>query len=147
MTIPNHIALGLIIGKVTGDYTLAISTSLLLDCDHFVSLYKHGALKSFKLFWKTTTDAKDLWGDQRGILHNLFSVMLVFFAVYFSFGISIATTIGLSHLGHISLDAISKADSWLFRPFSNLKTRGFIPYYSTYEIIFFVGLILIFFLL
>lgn len=59
MTIPNHFALGLIIGKVTGNYELAISISVLLDCDHFIALAKHGKLKDWKTFWEATTDSED----------------------------------------------------------------------------------------
>ncbi|OGJ00890.1 hypothetical protein A3I95_02210 [Candidatus Nomurabacteria bacterium RIFCSPLOWO2_02_FULL_44_12] len=62
MTLPSHIALGLIIGKVTGNYGLAISTSVLIDCDHFISLYKHGVLRSFKEFWKAETNPEGVCG-------------------------------------------------------------------------------------
>jgi membrane-bound metal-dependent hydrolase YbcI (DUF457 family) len=145
MTIPNHIILGLIIGKLTGNYELAVTTSVLVDCDHFVSLYKHDALKSFKSFWKAESDPEDPWGDQRGVLHTLFSVILTTSLSYFLFSPMIALIVGLSHFGHIFLDAISDSDSWPFRPFSNFRIRGFIPYYSKYEVLFFVGLLLIFF--
>ncbi len=147
MTTPNHLALGLIIGKVTGNYTLAVSTSVLLDVDHFLSLYKHGALKSWKKFWKVDTNPEDPWGDERGVLHTLLSVFVVTSLCLFLFNPIIALTWFLAHFGHIFLDYISDSDSWVFRPFSNFKTRGFVPYYSKYEILFFVFLMGIFFIL
>lgn len=145
MTTPNHIALGLIIGKLTGNYGLAVVVSLAIDCDHLASIYKHGYYKSLKLFWETETNPEDPWGDQRGGVHTLFSVVLTTSISYFLFSSAIALVVGLSHLGHILLDAISDSDSWPFRPFSNFRTRGFIPYCSKYEIYFFIGLVLIFF--
>jgi membrane-bound metal-dependent hydrolase YbcI (DUF457 family) len=144
MTIPNHLALGLIIGGATGHYEIAVAVSVLLDCDHFIPLAKHGLLKNFKVFWKATTSPKDSFGDQRGFLHTIFAVFVTTFLSYFLFGIHVATVVGLSHFGHILLDAISKTDSFPFRPFSNFRVRGFVPYYSKYEILFFVGLMSIF---
>ena len=147
MTIPNHFALGLIIGKITGNYVLATSVSVLLDCDHFIALAKHGKLKDWKTFWQATTDSEDSYNDQRGFLHTFFSVFLTTTIAYFVFAPAIALVTGLSHLGHIFLDTISDSDSWPLRPFSNLKIRGFVPYYSKYEILFFFALVSIFFLL
>ncbi len=139
--------LGLIIGKVTGNYTLATSVSVLVDCDHLISLHKHGALRSWKKFWEAETNPEDPWGDQRGILHTLFSVFFGTSLVAFLFGPMIGGTWFLSHFGHIFLDYISDSDTWVFKPFSNFKTRGFVPYYSKYEVLFFLGLVVIFFLI
>jgi membrane-bound metal-dependent hydrolase YbcI (DUF457 family) len=147
MTIPNHFALGLIIGKVTGNYILAVPISVLLDCDHFVALYKHGEMKDWKTFWKATTNSEDSYGDQRGVLHTFFAIFLTTLISYFVFSPFTALVVALSHLGHIFLDLISDADSWPFRPFSNFKVRGFVPYYSKHETVFFIGLIAIFFLI
>lgn len=147
MTIPNHLALGLIIGKVTGSYEIAIATSVLLDCDHFIPLAKHGLMKNFKGFWKAITDSEDKFHDQRGILHNIFALLIIISLSSIIFGPQVALVVGLSHFGHIFLDAISDSDSWPFRPFSNFKLRGFIPYYSKYEILNFFMFIAIFILL
>ena len=147
MTIPNHLALGLIIGKATGSYEIAVATSVLLDCDHFIPLAKHGLLKNFKVFWSSIIKPEDRFGDQRGILHNILALFATTLFSYFLFGPHVALVIGLSHFGHIFLDMISDTDSRLFRPFSDFKTRGFIPYYSRYEVLFFLGLVLIFLVL
>ena len=143
MTLPTHIILGFIIGKATGSYELAVLTSVAVDTDHLVSYARHGALKSPKLFWKAITDQEDPWGDQRGIFHNLLSLVILTSAAYFLFGQAISMIFGLSYAGHLLLDAISDSDSWFFRPFSNFRTRGFIPYYSKFEALFFAALILI----
>ena len=147
MTTPNHLALGLIIGKVTGNYPLAVSVSVLLDGDHFISFYKHGVSKSFKKIWELGTNTEDPWGDERGILHNLLAVFVASTLFTFLFGPIVGGVWFLAHFGHIFLDYISDSDSWVFRPFSNFKTRGFIPYYSKYEILFFVFLITVFYLI
>ncbi len=147
MTIPNHLALGLIIGKLTGNYGIAVSASVLIDCDHFIALARHGKLKDWKMFWEAITDPEDSFSDQRGALHTLFSALVVALASYFLFSPIITLTLALSHVGHLLLDTISDSDSWPLRPFSNVRVRGFIPYYSKYEILFFFALLLIFFLL
>ena len=147
MTIPNHLALGLIIGKVTGQYEVAIATSLLIDCDHFVSLHKHGVLKSWKLFWETSTNEKDPWGDQRGVLHTFLSVFIVGIVSYLLFSFSLFSALMLSHFGHIFLDLFSRSNSFPFRPFSSIRIKGLIPYYSRYEVLFFLLLMCIFYFL
>jgi membrane-bound metal-dependent hydrolase YbcI (DUF457 family) len=143
MTIPNHFALGLIIGKLTGNYSVALPVSVLLDCDHFIALHRHGQMKDWKTFWAATTNSEDEHGDQRGVLHNFFAVAVTSLISYFIFGPAIALVVGLSHLGHLFLDIISDADSWPFRPFSNYKTRGFV-HYAKSEIYFFLFLAVVF---
>ena len=40
MFVVSHVLMGMIIGKVTGNYEAAIATSLLIDSDHIVPYIK-----------------------------------------------------------------------------------------------------------
>jgi membrane-bound metal-dependent hydrolase YbcI (DUF457 family) len=136
--------LGLIVGKVTGSYEIAVGTSVLLDLDHILPLARHGLLKNFKTFWNSVTNPEDPYEDQRGVLHTFLAVFLTTVVSYFLFGAFVSMVLGISHLGHIVFDLLSDSYSWPFRPFSNLKTRGFVPYYSKYEVLFFLILLGVF---
>lgn len=71
MTLPTHFLLGMILGKVTGNYPIAIAASVIIDLDHLQSYISHGIILKPKKLWKTLTDQNDPWGDQRGVLHNI----------------------------------------------------------------------------
>ena len=77
MFILTHIIAGLLVGKLTGNYTFALLGSVLIDMDHLFSYIKHGVLFSPRKFWRTITSREDLWGDQRGILHNFLAFILI----------------------------------------------------------------------
>ncbi len=143
MTIPTHILLGAIIGKVTGNYALAIGASVIPDIDHFGSYIKSGVIKKPKVFWDTITSADDPHGDQRGILHNLF-FFLIISALFYIFLPKIALVLVLGWFGHIILDALDKSDYWPFYPNKSVNIRGLIKYASAQELMFFLALLIIF---
>jgi len=143
MTIPTHILLGAIIGKVTGNYSLAIGASIVPDFDHLGSYIKSGVIKNPKIFWKTITNEQDPYGNQRGILHNLMDFMFVSI-----FLILLLPKVGfilvLGWLGHIILDALDKSDYWPFYPNKKINIRGLIRYASFQELIFFLLLLIVY---
>ena len=146
MTIPTHILLGAIIGKATGNYSLAIGASVIPDLDHLSSYIKSGVIRKPKVFWNTITSADDPHGDQRGILHNLF-FFLILSALFFYFLPKIALVLVLGWLGHIVLDALDKSDYWPFYPNKRINIRGFIKYASIQELVFFLALLIVFLVL
>jgi len=146
MTLPTHAVLGLIIGKITGSYGLAIAASTLIDADHLISYVKSGVIKNPKLFWKTIMDQKDPYGDQRGILHNIFIwafVSLIIFLFSHSGGI----VISIGWLGHIFLEAIDNSDYWPLYPNKKINLKGPINYGSWQEGIVFAVLLITFFII
>ena len=56
MFIVAHAAAGLIIGKVTNNYPIALVGSLVIDIDHLVPYVKHKVIFNPGKFWKTVTD-------------------------------------------------------------------------------------------
>lgn len=146
MTLPSHLIAGLLIGKLTGNYPLAISASLLVDIDHIQSYIKSGVLFHPKELWRTITDADDLYGDQRGILHNILLCIVVssiLIAVLDFFALPIV----IGWLGHLVLDALDKSDYWPLYPFKQINIKGFIPYKSLAELYFSSMLFIIFILI
>jgi len=137
MTLPTHIILGLVVGKITGNYTLAIASSVLIDVDHLQSYIKNRVIFNPKLFWKTITDKNDPYGDQRGYLHNFFVFFVSSIILFLFFGYIIIPFIA-GWFGHIFLDALDNSDYWPFFPYKWLNLKGPILYASYQEVIFFV---------
>ena len=44
MTLPTHLVFGLIIGRLTGNYPLALAASVAVDVDHLVSFFRSGII-------------------------------------------------------------------------------------------------------
>jgi membrane-bound metal-dependent hydrolase YbcI (DUF457 family) len=143
MTLPTHALLGFIIGKVTGDYSLAVASSVLPDIDHFQSYIKSGLILKPSQLWSALIDQKDPYGDQRGILHNIIFFVVVNIPIVLLGGFVIT----LGWLGHIFLDAIDKSDYWPLYPNKKINLKGFIPYASIWELIFFFSLVIVYFLI
>lgn len=143
MTIPTHIMLGAIIGKITGNYSLAIGASIVPDFDHLSSYIRSGVIKTPKVFWKTITDEQDPYGNQRGILHNL--IVFVFVSIILILFLSkVGYVLVLGWLGHIILDALDRSDYWPFYPNKKVNIRGLIKYASIQEFIFFLVLLVVY---
>ncbi len=146
MTLPTHLALGGIIGAITGQPILALVASALIDVDHLGVYYHHGVLKDPRLFWKTITQTEDPYSGQRGHLHSVFTLSLIM-AFSLLFAPLYAATISFSHLGHLLLDALDSADYWPFYPFQAVNIRGPVGFFSRYEAFVFTVLIAINFIL
>jgi membrane-bound metal-dependent hydrolase YbcI (DUF457 family) len=144
MTLPSHIVVGLIIGKLTDNYPLAIASSVLIDVDHLQSYVKSGVLFKPKLFWKTITDKADPYGDQRGYLHN--AVVFIVGSILLALILGYTTTpLILGWLGHLALDAFDNSDYWPLYPYKGLNLRGPIVYASHQEAVFSFLLLSIYF--
>lgn len=140
MTFPTHCLLGLLIGKMTGNYTAALIGSVAVDLDHIASYARHGMLRNPRLFWKTATSAVDPYGDQRGFLHNAFAVAAIAIGIGFIHP-GIGLTLVLAHGGHLLLDALDGSGVQPFLPWSRWNFRGPIAYASWREGVFAVFLL------
>ena len=86
---PAHIAAGLIVGKISGNYWASMIGSLAIDADHLVVYIRSGILWRPKEFWKTIISSEDVLGNQRNILHSVFGWLLVsgiILVVHFNIG-------------------------------------------------------------
>jgi membrane-bound metal-dependent hydrolase YbcI (DUF457 family) len=136
-----HLALGLIIGKLTGDYPTAIISSTAIDLDHIWPQAKNKAFSSFKNFWQATTDEGD---TSRTFFHNFFFLFFVA-GIIALFSWITALIFALGCLGHFLLDALDNSDFYPLWPIKKWNTKGFIGYYSKFEFWLTIGLYLIFF--
>ena len=140
-----HLAAGLIVGKISGNYTTALIGALFPDLDHLFPYIKHKIIFSPKKFWNTITDPQDKYGNQRNFLHNIgVEILISISLIILNFKIGLVFALG--YLSHILLDIIDASD---FRPFypSKINFKGLIGYLSIHEFIFTAVLILIFFLI
>lgn len=131
-----HLALGLVIGKLTGDYQSALLGSLIIDIDHLAPALKERRLFDFKDLWRRSKKSTD---SARSFLHGVipwiaFSVLLSFFDLKFGL------IFGLGYFGHLVLDALDDSPFHPFYPNKKINIKGFIPYYSLEELIFSITL-------
>jgi membrane-bound metal-dependent hydrolase YbcI (DUF457 family) len=133
MSFPTHLITGLILGKLTGNYTLSLSGAILVDLDHLYSYAKSGVLFKSKKFWQTITDQADPYGDQRSILHNVF-VFILISGIVAAINLKIGLILGLAYLSHLILDALDNADYWPFFPNKKVNLRGPVGYFSKQEV-------------
>ena len=141
MYLPTHLAAGLVIGKITGDYTAAMLGSLLPDSDHFYSYIKHKAFTSLKNLKAFITDEDDPHDDQRNIFHNIIFAILVWIIMMFislPFGIIFTA----SHLIHLFMDSMDGADYYPFYPNKKINLKGPIGFFSKWDVLISVVLIL-----
>lgn len=142
MTLPTHLLAGLIIGKLTGNYTAAIAGSLLIDLDHIVSFYRHGILFKLKKLIKEISDEKDPWKDQRNYLHNIFvwaAISVILCLINFNFGIIFS----ICYAVHFVFDALNTVNFYPFYPSKKFPVKGFIKYGTRRELIFDLFLIIV----
>ncbi|MDD4901434.1 MAG: metal-dependent hydrolase [Patescibacteria group bacterium] len=145
MLLPTHLAAGLIIGKLTGDYTVAFIGSVAVDLDHFFAFYKSHVLLKVKKIILATTSQDFIVNNQRNYFHNIFcflAVAVIMLAVNFKVG----AIFSLAYLVHLIFDALDDQEYYPFYPNKKLKFRGPIKYFSKQEIIFALALFLIFLL-
>lgn len=143
MTLPSHILLGMIVGKVTGNYALAIATSIIPDVDHLNSYVKSGVISNWDKFRKTVFDREDPYGDQRGYLHNVLVWGTVSTCLYFWLN-TVALPIIFGWLGHLILDALDNSEYWPFFPNKKISIRGPIKYASFQELMLSVLLVIVY---
>ena len=139
MTLPTHALAGLIIGKITGDFPMALAGSLVVDLDHAISYFRHGILFKPRQLFNAVSDEEDPWGDQRNFLHSIFSwvaVSALLLIINFNFGL----VFSIAYFFHLVFDALDSADFFPFFPFKKIVIKGFVKYYSKQEIIFDIGL-------
>ena len=134
MFIGAHIAAGLIIGKITHNYSLALTGALLIDVDHLIPYVKHKVIFSPKKFWKTVTNPSDPYGNQRNYLHSVFTWMLVS-AMVFLIDYNVGLVLSLAYLSHLVLDLLDGSDFYPFYPFK-FRFIGPVKYLSKYELLF-----------
>lgn len=135
MTLPTHVILGIIIGKITGDYPTAVLSSTLIDSDHLYSYVKSGVVKNPNKFLKTIMSEDDPYGNQRGFLHNVIVCSLISLGCLILLG-QTGIVIIAGYLSHLCLDALDNSDYWPFYPNKSVNLKGFIHYGTWQEIIF-----------
>lgn len=143
MYITTHLALGLIIGKITGNYPAALVGSLAVDLDHMFPAISEKRFFNIKEYWRRS---KDYMGGGRSYFHNIFSLIIFSGLVYF-FDPRFALIFAVAYLGHFLLDALDNSGLKPFFPLSKINIKGFIPYYSKQELIFNLILFVIFVIL
>lgn len=140
MTLPTHLAFGLIIGKLTGNYPVAVAAAIAVDVDHLVLFSQARVLWNPRKLWTMMTDRFDSLGTPRYILHNVFVVIALCFGA-FLVDSQLGLIVSLSYASHIFLDAIDDTIYYPFYPNTSINIRGPLHYFSKHEIALFVVLL------
>ena len=135
--------MGLIIGKLTGDYPSAIIGATAIDLDHLIPFARQKIIFNFKKIWQVTKMSQT---SSRGVFHNFFA-WVILTGLITLINVPIGLVFGLGYLSHFLLDAIDQDDFYPFYPFKKFNTHGFIAYYSRNEFIFTLLLLVIFFII
>lgn len=131
-----HLALGLVIGKLTGDYQAALVGSLIMDIDHLAPAIKEKRLFNFKEFWRRSKSSSD---SARSFMHGLIPWFL-FSAVICFFDLRFGAIFSIAYFGHLLLDTLDDSPFYPFFPNKKINIKGFIPYYSGEELVFSIAL-------
>ena len=128
-----HLIIGLILGKLTGNYYVAVFAAVFADLDHIVFYARQKILFNPKKLLKTVTNPKDPYHNQRNYLHSFFGWAVlspVALAVNFQLGLVFL----MGYASHLVLDLIDNSE---FYPLYPLKYRvnGPIPYFSKAELV------------
>ncbi len=132
MSIPVHIAMGILIGKITGNYAASLIAATVVDLDHGISYVKNGILFSPKKLLDAIINEQDPWGNQRHVLHNV-AVWAIVSAASFLAGTTIGLAVTLGYGSHLILDALDSADYHPLFPNKTINLRGSIQYFSRHE--------------
>lgn len=141
-----HLLAGLIIGKIYGNYLIALLGALLIDLDHLIPYIKHKILFNPKKFWKTIVNPKDPYGNQRNFLHSFFAWIIIS-AIIFLINFKIGIIFSLGYLSHLLLDILDGSDFYAFYPLKRVNIKGPIRYFSIQEWILTLILLIIFILM
>lgn len=146
MTLPTHVLAGLVIGKITGNFPLAIAGSIAMDLDHLISYFRHGILFNPRRLFKAISSETDPWGDQRNFLHNVF-VFLGITAFFLVVNFPLGVVFSIAYFFHLLFDALDTADYYPLFPYRKIVLKGFVKYYSKQEVFFAFSLLLAFLIL
>jgi membrane-bound metal-dependent hydrolase YbcI (DUF457 family) len=135
-----HLALGLIIGKVTGNYPAAIIGSLAIDIDHLIPIIERRKPFSVKKIWQKSKKHLD---SSRSYFHSVFA-WIFFSAIFCLIDLQFGIIFSIAYLGHFLLDALDNSTFYPFYPFKKIVILGFIPYYSRKELYFSLALFFVF---
>lgn len=138
-----HLAAGLIIGKITGDYPTALISSMAIDVDHLIPYAQQGILFKPKKFWRTTKDPK---AGGRSFLHSFWAYAIIVVVICL-FNLQVGLVFSLGYLGHFLLDFLDSSDFYPLYPLKKWDIKGFIGYFSKAELIFTLVLFAVYFLL
>ena len=143
MFLSTHLAAGLVIGKLTGNYNISLLGSIIMDLDHLLAYYRADILFNFKKVLMATIGQANIGMPQRNYLHNIFICLLaiiIALAINFSAGL----IFGLAYLCHLILDSLDTSGYYPFYPNLKINLRGPIKYFSRQELIITAILLLVF---
>lgn len=141
MTLPTHLALGGIIGSLTGQPLTALVVSCLVDADHIITYARRGLLSQPRKLWQAMTRTEDPYRSQRGYLHSV-ALLAVVGGLAWLLPPAAGWTLVFAYLGHLALDALDDAEYWPLYPLRKFSIRGPVPFCSPGE-----GVVLIVFII
>lgn len=146
MLLSTHLAAGLIISKLSGNYNAALLGSVIMDLDHLIAYYRTGILLKLRKILIATIGKADIGIAQRNFFHNIFFYLFIS-AVVSAINFSAGLIFGAAYVCHLILDSLDSENYYPFYPSLKINLRGPIKYFSRQEFIFTFILLMIFFII
>lgn len=146
MFLPTHLAAGLIIGKLSGDYQASLIGSVVMDLDHFIACFRAGILFKSEKLWNVLTGKANISLPQRNYFHNIFfSFLAAAAALLINFPAGLV--FGLAYAIHLILDSLDNSNYYPFYPNLKINFHGPIKYFSRQEFIITLILLVVYFII
>ena len=143
MYTPSHLAAGLVIGKLTGDYTTAVVASVFPDTDHLYAFFKHGYFRNWRKFINTVVRQEDPFNDQRNYLNNIF-IAIGFWIIVMVINLHVGIVFLVSYFFHLVMDSIDGAEYYPLYSSKRINLKGPIGYFSKYDMAVSIFLLMVF---
>lgn len=135
-----HLLLGIILGKLFGNYFAFILGSILPDIDHIYIIIKNKLWSIKKIVSSIKYEKKYNLEYKTPFMHSIFGLIIfIAFAFLFNFGV---LEFGIAYLLHLLVDWLDTDVKYFLYPF-RIRFKGFLPIWSKTEKIATIMLVLI----
>ena len=136
-----HFIIGIILGKIFGNYLFFILGSILPDVNHIYIIIKNKLFNLKKIKQTIKYEKRFNIRYKTKLFHSLTGLILFSLIIYF-FSKTGAVYFSIAYLIHLLIDWIDIDEKYLLYPLK-IKFKGFIPIWSKFEKILTIILIII----
>jgi hypothetical protein len=136
-----HLLLGILLGKLFGNYFFFILGSIFPDIDHIYIIFKNKIWTKNKIIDSIKHEEKYNIKYKTPLVHSLFGLILFSIIILF-FNRTGALIFAIAYLLHLLIDWLDIDIKYYLYPFK-IKFKGFLPIWSSIEKILTIILVMI----
>lgn len=126
-----HIFIGLILGKLSGNYFIFILGSIFPDLDHIYVIFKNKFFSIKKIVHSIKFERKFGVRYKTTLFHSIFGLILFSIIIYF-FSKIWALYFAIAYLLHLLIDWLDIDEKYYLYP-TKIKFKGVLPIWSKFE--------------